>query len=176
MENKQAQEDIENLRLEMNTLLNANSQTNSNLQRQRQPQGSAAVAAILGSGIRAGDKLPCFIKSVYGGCDKRAARNQENIKRAMNYFQYLTDHVEKTNIQYNEKFYVVSGELEAINEAQYELIETQNRNWDFAESKLGLCDRMYIKCASEYNICMFESKSTDAAKSLVIFFKQFWRT
>ena len=44
MENKRSQEDIENLRLEMNTLLRANSQTGSKL---RQPRGSAAAAATV---------------------------------------------------------------------------------------------------------------------------------
>ena len=53
----------------------------------------------------------------------------------MNYLQYLTDHVEKTTVQHNEKFYVVSGEHKATKEAQYELIKTQNHNWDFAESQ-----------------------------------------
>ena len=42
-------------------------------------------------------------------------------------------------------------------------------------ANLRLCDRMYITCATAYNICMFESKSTNIAQSSVIFFKQFWQ-
>ena len=53
----------------------------------------------------------------------------------MAYLQYLTDHVEQITIQNNEKFYVVSGELKAIKEAQNEIIETQNRNWELAEGQ-----------------------------------------
>ena len=86
IENQQAQHDIVNLKLEMNTLLRANSQTSTTLQ--RQPRGAAAAAAaVLGIGIGTGDKLLCFIKSVFGGCDKRVARNQKNIRQAMAYLQ-----------------------------------------------------------------------------------------
>ena len=53
----------------------------------------------------------------------------------MAYLQYLTDHVEQITTQNNEKFYVVSGELKAIKEAQNEIIETQNRNWELAEGQ-----------------------------------------
>ena len=53
----------------------------------------------------------------------------------MAYLQYLTDHVEQITIQNNEKFYVVSGELKVIKEAQNEIIETQNRNWELAEGQ-----------------------------------------
>ena len=108
MKSKRAQEDIENLRLEMNTLLRENSHTSSNLQ--RHPRAAAALP-----------KLLCFIKSVFGGCDKRVAGNQENLKRAKKYYQCLTDHC---TIQCY--FYVVSGEM--IREAQCKIIETQNRN------------------------------------------------
>ena len=65
MQNKGAREDIENLRLEMKTLLRANSQTNSISQQQSQ----VAVAAVLAFGIGSGDELLCIIKSVSGGCD-----------------------------------------------------------------------------------------------------------
>ena len=58
----------------MNTLLWANTQTSSNLQ--RQPRGAAAAAAaVLGIGIGAGDKLLCLLKSVFGGFVKRVVRN-----------------------------------------------------------------------------------------------------
>ena len=116
MKNKRAQEDIENLRLEMNTLLRENSHTSSNLQ--RHPRAAAALLQLL-----------CFIKPVFGGCDKRVAGNQENKKRAKKYYQCLTDHC---TIQCY--FYVVSGELKMIKEAQCKIIETQNRNWEHAES------------------------------------------
>ena len=135
IENEQAQHII-NLKLELNTLLRANSQNSATLQ--RQPRGAAsatAAAAVLGMGVGTGDKLLCFIKSVFGGCDKRVARNQKNIRQAMAYLQYLTDHVERITIQNNEKFYVVLGELKAIKEAQKEIIETQNRNWELAEGQ-----------------------------------------
>ena len=61
--------DIVNLKLEMNTLLRANSKTSTTLQ--RQPRGAAAAAAaVLGIGIGIGDKLLSFIKSVFGGSQK----------------------------------------------------------------------------------------------------------
>ena len=79
---------------------------------------AAAAAAVLGIGIGAGEK-----------------RNQENIRQAMAYLQYLTDHVEQITTSQNEKFFVVSGELKAIKEAQDEIIKTQNRNWELAEGQ-----------------------------------------
>ena len=102
MENKRAQEDIENL-LEMNTLPKANSRMSSNLRQPRGTTAAAVAAAVLGIGIGAGDKLLCFIKSVFDGCDKRIARNQKYINLAMNYLQYLTDHVQEFTVQNNEK-------------------------------------------------------------------------
>ena len=119
----------------MNTLLRVTCQTSSTLQ--RQPRGAAAAAAakaVLGIGIRT-DKLLCFIKSVLGECDKRVARNQKNIRQAKAYLQYVTDHVEEIKIRNNEKLYVVSGELEAIKEAQNEMIETQKRNREIAKGQ-----------------------------------------
>ena len=134
IEHQQSQHDIINLKLEMNTLLRANIQTSTTLQKQsRDAAAAAAATAVLGIGT--GDKLLCFDKSVFGGCDKRVARNQKNIRQAMAYIQYLTDHGEQITIQNNEKFYVVSGELKAIKEAQNEIIETQNRNWELAEGQ-----------------------------------------
>ena len=136
IENQQAQHDIIDLKLEMNTLLRANSQTSTTLQ--RQPRGAAAAAAadtLLGIGIGTGDKLLCFITSVFGGCDKKVARNKKNIRQAMAYIHYLTDHVEQITFQNNEKIYVVSGELKAIKETQNEISETQNRNWELAEEQ-----------------------------------------
>ena len=151
IENKQAQH-IVNLKLEMNTLLRANSQTSTTLQ--RQPRGAAATteaAAALGIGIGTGDKLLCFINSVFGGCDKRVARNQKNIRQAMAYLQYLTDHGEQITIQNDEKFYVVSGELKAIKEAQNEIIETQNRNWELAEGQFkALRQNVHMRNCIQY--------------------------
>ena len=72
---------------------------------------------------------------MFGGCDKRVAKNQKNIRQAMAYLQHLTNHVKQITIQNNEKFYVLSGELKAIKEAQNEIIETQNRNWELAEGQ-----------------------------------------
>ena len=128
IENQQSQHDIINLKLEINTLLRANIQTSTTLQKQ-----SRDAAAVLGIGT--GDNLLCFNKSMFGGCDKRVARNQKNIRQAMAYIQYLTDHVEQITIQNNEKFYFVTGELKAIKEAQNEIIGTQNRNWELNEGQ-----------------------------------------
>ena len=102
IENRQVQHDRPNLKLEMNTLLRANSQASTTLQ--RQPRGAAAAAvsaAVLWIEIGAGEKLICFIKSLFGGCDKRVARNQKNIRQAMAYLQHLTDHVKQITIQNN---------------------------------------------------------------------------
>ena len=127
----------------MNTLLRANSQTSSNLQ--HQPTGvatAAAAAAFLGIAIGAGYKLLCFIKSVFGGCDKRDARNQK----------YKTNNelpsVLEITAQHNEKFYV-SGELYAIKEAQYVIIEIKNRNWELSESQFNALRQ----CTSHAQLC-----------------------
>ena len=133
MENELAQQDIETLKIEMSQLLRSHAATDTTFS--RKPRAAAAAAAVLGIGIGAGDKLLCFIKSVFGGCDKRVKRNQENIRQAMAYLQYLTEHVEQITTSQNEKFFVVSGELKAIKEAQDEIIKTQNRNWELAEGQ-----------------------------------------
>ena len=112
MENELAQQDIETLKIEMSQLLRSHAATDTTFSRKpRAAAAAAAAAAVLGIGIGAGDKLLCFIKSVFGGCDKRVKRNQENIRQAMAYLQYLTEHVEQITTSQNEKFFVVSGEL-----------------------------------------------------------------
>ena len=129
----------------MNKLLRANNQISTTLQ--RQPSGAAAAAAataVLGIGLGTGDKLICFIKSVFKRCDKRVARNQKNIIQAMAYVQYVTHHVEQITKQNNENFYVVSGEQEAIKEAQNEIIETQNRNTELLKDNSRRCDKTNI--------------------------------
>ena len=133
MENELAQQDIESLKIEMSQLLRSHAATDTNFS--CKPRAAAAAPAVLGIGIGAGDQLLCFIKSVFGGCDKRLKRNQENIIQAMAYLQYLTEHVEQTTTSQKEKFFEVSGELKAIKEAQDEIIKTQNRNWELAEGQ-----------------------------------------
>ena len=107
MENELAQQDIESLKIEMSQLhSHAATDTTS-----RKPR--AAAAAVLGIGIGA-EKLLCFIKSVFGGCDNRVKRNQENIRQAMAYLQYVTEHVGQITTSQTENFFMVSGELKAI--------------------------------------------------------------
>ena len=133
MENELAQQDIESLKIEMSQLLRSHAATKTTIS--RKPRAAAAAAAVLGIGIGAGDKLLCFIKSVFGGCGKRVKRNQENSRQAMAYLQYLTEHVKQITTSQKEKFFVVSGELKAIKEAQDEIIKTQNRNCELAEGQ-----------------------------------------
>ena len=73
MANELAQKAIESLKIEMSQLSRSDSGTDTTFS--GKPRAfAAAAAAVLGIGIGAGDKLLCFIKSVFGGCDKR---NQE---------------------------------------------------------------------------------------------------
>ena len=81
MENKLAQKDIESSEVEMSQLLRSNDETYSTFSGKPAAVVAAApAAAALGIGIGAGDKLLYFMKLVFGGCDKRMKRNQENIK------------------------------------------------------------------------------------------------
>ena len=69
MENELAQQDIESFKIEMSQLLRSHDATDTNFS--CKPSAAAAAPAVLGIGIGAGDKLLCFIKSAFGGCDKR---------------------------------------------------------------------------------------------------------
>ena len=53
----------------------------------------------------------------------------------MKYLKYLSDEVETIRTNNSEEFYVVSSELKAIKEAQDNIIETQNRNWQLASDQ-----------------------------------------
>ena len=153
MDNELAHQDIESLKIEMSQL-RAHAATDTTFS--RKPR--TAAAAVLGIGIGAGQKLLCFIKSVFGGCDKRVKRNQENIRQAMVYLQYLTEHVEQITTSQNEKFFVVLGELKATKEAQDEIIKTQNRNWELAEGQFTALRQNVHHMKTAYNIFMYANK------------------
>ena len=96
MENELAQNDVESFKIEMSQLLRSHAVTDTTFSRKlRDADVAAAAAAVLGIGVCAGDKLLCFINIVFGGCDNRIKRNQENIRQALAYLQYLTEHVEQ---------------------------------------------------------------------------------
>ena len=81
MESELAQKDIESLQIEMSRHLRSHAETDTTFcGKPGAVAAAAAAAAALGIDIGAGDKLLCFRKSVFGGCDKRIKRNQENIK------------------------------------------------------------------------------------------------
>ena len=163
MENELAYKDIESLKIEMLQLLCSHAGTGATFSRKPRAAAAAALAtAVLARGIGAGDKLLWFIKSVFGGCDKRIKRNQENIRQAMAYLQYLTtEHVEQISTKENEKFFVVSGELKAIKEAQDEIIKTQNRNWEKPEGQFTALRRNVPHMKTVYSTFTSGKKSTN---------------
>ena len=94
----------------------------------------------------------------------------------MAYLQYLTDHVEQITIQNNEKFYVVSGELKAIKEAQNEIIETQNRNWELAEGQLKALRQNVHHMRNCIQYLYVREQINQHSLFLAIFFKQYLLT
>ena len=62
-----------------------------------------------------------------------AKQNAKNIEKLAEFTGSLTQDVFKLRNDVNDKFFVVTSELEALKSVQKEMLEVQNRNWRIIE-------------------------------------------
>ena len=98
------------------------------------PLAMMALASVgpFGSGISLGSGS-CGLRGFFGSCHDRAKQNAKNIEKVSEFTESLTQDVFKIQNEVNDKFFMVTTELEALKSVQKEMLEVQNRNWRIIE-------------------------------------------
>ena len=127
---------IINLRKEVASLLSPPIQSpSSNRSKRALPLAPIALGAIglFGSGVAmgAGD---CGLMGILGNCQAR--ENKEAINRMFTAQSQLFENFEHLRTVTNDKFYIVSRELQSIYDVQNQMAEIQNANWHLISEQL----------------------------------------
>ena len=111
--------------------------------RRAAPIAALAVGAIgpFGGGILMGQSEGCGLKGIFGSCQDRAKVNAQNIANLADFADELALDVHRLRTDSNEKFFMVSKELQAIKQAQNEMLEIQNQNWNIIEQQFEIFAR-----------------------------------
>ena len=108
-------------------------QQKSNLMQKRAP--ALAIAALVsvglfGGGILLGKTADCGLRGIFGSCNDKSKENGENIVRLSDFASQIAENVYTLAENLDEKFFMVTSELNSIKQAQDEMIQIQNRNWE----------------------------------------------
>ena len=131
-----AEKELEALRIYTSSFLNTENATAQ--ARNRKPRAAPlaitalASVGLFGSGIALGSGS-CGLRGIFGSCHDRAKQNANNIEKLAEFTESLTQDVFKLRNEVNDKFSMVTTELEALKSVQKEMIEVQNRNWRIIE-------------------------------------------
>ena len=131
-----AEKELEALRIYTSSFLNTDDATAQ--PRKRKPRAAPlammALASVgrFGSGIALGSGS-CGLRGIFGSCHDRAKQKAKNIEKLAEFTESLTQDVFKLRSEVNDKFFMVTTELEALNSVQKEMLEIQNRNWRIIE-------------------------------------------
>ena len=135
----QSERDVSVIRNETATFLqtNANGQKESRVRRGAHV-GALAVAGIglFGSGLMMGGLGNCGLSGIFGSCQDQAKTNAANIDHLGTITTILADHVTKMKTDTDQKFFLVGNKLE-VEEAQQQMVETQNQNWQLIEEQFN---------------------------------------
>ena len=131
-----AAKELEALRIYTSSFLNTEDTTAQN--RNRKPRAAPlammalASVGLFGSGIALGSGS-CGLRGIFGSCHDRAKQNAKNIEELAEFTESLTQDIFKLRNEVNDKFFMVTTELEALKSVQKEMLEVQNRNWRIIE-------------------------------------------
>ena len=131
-----AEKELEALRIYTSSFLNTEDATAQ--ARNRKPRAAPlaimalASVGLLGSGIALGSGS-CGLRGIFGSCHDRAKQNAQNIEKLAEFTESPTQDVFKLRNEVNDKFFMVTTELEALKSVQKEMLEVQNRNWRIIE-------------------------------------------
>ena len=136
----QSKRDVSVIRNEIATFLqtNANREKGSRVRRGAHV-GALAVAGIglFGSGLMMGRSGNCGLSGIFGPCQDQAKTNAPNIAHLRTITTILADHVTKMKTDTDQKFFLVGNKLKEVEEAQQQMVETQNQNWQLIEEQFN---------------------------------------
>ena len=87
-----------------------------------------ASVGIFGSGIASGSGS-CGLRGIFGSCHDSAKQSAKIIEKLAEFTENLPEDVFKLRKEVNDKFCMVTTQLEALKTVQKEMLEVQNRNW-----------------------------------------------
>ena len=131
-----AEKEQEALRIYTSSILNTDGATAQ--ARKRKPRAAPlammalASVGLFGSGIALGIGS-CGLGGIFGSCHDRAKQNAKNIEKLAKFTESLRQDVFKLRNEVNDKFFMVTTEIEALKSVQKEMLEVQNRNWRIIE-------------------------------------------
>ena len=131
-----AEKELEALRIYTSSFLNTEDAATQ--ARNRKPRAAPlaimalASVGLFGSGIALGSGS-CGLGGIFGSFHDRAKQIAQIIEKLAEFTETLTQDVFKLRNEVNDKFFMVTTELEALNSVQKEMLEVQNRNWRIIE-------------------------------------------
>ena len=142
----QSKVDIELLRNETATFLGTKSQRKvtkeEDLSQGKRGAHIGALAAagigLFGSGLNAGGSAECGITGIFGTCQDQSQTNAANIEHLGTLTSVLTTYISQLRTNTDEKFFMVSSKLKEIEEAQSQMTETQNKNWQVIQEQFNV--------------------------------------
>ena len=136
----QSKRDVSVIRNETATFLqtNANGQQESRVRRGAHV-GALALAGIglFGSGLMMGGSGNCGLSGIFGSCQDQVKTNAANIDHLGTITTILADHVTKMKTDTDQKFFLVGNKLKEVEEAQQQMVETLNQNWQLIEEQFN---------------------------------------
>ena len=127
-----AKQKVTSLRKYTASFLHEQQQT-SNLRQKRAPALAIAALASVGlfeGGILLGKTADCGLRGIFWSCNDKSKENAENIVRLSDFASQIAENVYTFAENLDKKFFVVPSELSSTKQAQDEMIQTQNRNWE----------------------------------------------
>ena len=127
---------LEALRIYTSSILNTEDATaQARIRKPRAaPLARMALASVglFGSRIALGSGS-CGLRGIFGSCHDRAKQYTNKIENLAEFTESLTQDVFNLRNELNDKFFMVTRELEALKSVQKEMLEVQNRNWRIIE-------------------------------------------
>ena len=156
-----AEKELEALRIYTSSFLNTEDATAQDRNRKPRaaPLAKMALASVglFGSGIALGSGS-CGLRGIFGSCHDRAKQNAQNIEKLAEFTESLTQDVFKLRNGVNDKFFMVTTELEALNSVQKEMLEFRNRNWRIIEEHFEVFQHKIHVLRTVTNFCSQDSK------------------
>lgn len=130
-EHTAAKRDIAQLKVEIMDLLNLDKQE-AEREKRALPLIAAGIAAtgLFGAGLGFGGSASCLLKGIFGTCNKLSKKNKEKIEASLKLTHDLQDQWREVQLLNDDKFFIVSSELQDIKKLQKDIVNTQQANWE----------------------------------------------
>ena len=121
------------------------------------PLGVVAAGAIglFGSGVDLGTG-DCGSSGIFGTCQSK--RKAAAISRMFAMSQSINKNVYHLKNATDQKFFIVSKELQAIRDIQQHMQDIQNANWRTISNHRTFSDLTYMRCVIVTSFCTFANK------------------